>query len=209
MNPHWPRLIAFTGLSGAGKDTAAEPLAAAGYIRHNFGDLIKRELDTLISRHFQCSAFTEHRPDKERFRRTLEAWGEDNYHRLQAEYFRLIDHTPSNYVRIVNTRLVRVEEAKAWRERGGVLIEIHRPGLEPATEREAEWRWRIMPHTDAVVSNDGTPEVLHNRLFQWLDRWGANAAKTTQAPAASVQANVDGEGLRGGPSGPSDLVPSP
>lgn len=159
-----PDRIAFVGYARAGKDEAAKALYPLGYARSNFGDLIKSELDDLVKRHFRFSAFTEIDQQKQRIRATLQAWGDDNYDRLLGLYF---SHLPK---RVVNTRLVRVAEAKRWVEEGGVLVRVTRPGISPATE----WEFRAMQDLEdiidfhAVIVNDGTVEELHRNTFNKL-----------------------------------------
>lgn len=146
----WPDLVAFTGLSGAGKDEAAKCLLDAGYRRHNFGDIIKRQLDPLVKKHLGFSAHTEDRTKKAIIRRTLEMWGEDNYENILAEF---LDTLPK---RAVNTRLVRLKEAYAWKQRGGVIVCIERPNHRPATEWEAD---RLQELIDANVID----ATVHNK----------------------------------------------
>lgn len=159
-----PPLVALAGLSGTGKDTAAEWLIHRGYVKHAFGCIIKRELDPLIRQYFGFSAFTEDRAQKAQIRRTLESWGEDSYQRILDEYMQTMP------TRAVNTRLVRCIEARAFRGRGGVIIEVVRPGVAPATEWEVE-RMRELHAArliDATITNAGTVADLHAELAATL-----------------------------------------
>jgi hypothetical protein len=131
VNLKYP-LIAFVGYARAGKDEAAKPLIAAGYNRVCFGDLIKRQLDTLIQRHFGFSAFTEDTAQKAKIRRTLENWGEDNYENIFNYFF---THLPNP---AVNTRLCRLREAREWVGRGGIIVQVTRPGVGPETAWSGE-----------------------------------------------------------------------
>lgn len=159
-----PSLVAFTGFAGAGKDEAAKWLSARGYKRHNFGDIIKKQIDPIVQENFGFSAFTEDRDQKAKIRRVLEEWGEANYQSIMDEYF--ADLTPP----AVNTRLVRVQEAEAWKARGGRIIEVRRANLQAATQWEYE-RLRELHaggFIDSVIGNDGTPEDLHRELVRVL-----------------------------------------
>lgn len=160
-----PRLVAFAGYANAGKDEAAKALLARGYIRHNFGDVIKRQVDRLIKRYFGFSAFTEDRTQKERIRRTLESWGEDNYDRILKDFLGGVPDLG------VNTRLVRCREATAWRALGGVIVEVDR-GNEPATawERDRLAELRAAGFIDATVKNDSTVEDLHRAVIDELQK---------------------------------------
>lgn len=153
-------LIAFAGYAGAGKDEAARPLIEAGYRRHCFGDIIKRQLDGIIHQYFGFSAFTEDRTKKERIRRTLESWGDDNYDAILREYFATLPE------KAVNTRLVRVREALAWRESGGLIYEVWNPNVKPATSWEAKnlQELRESGVIQTVIENNGSIEDLHAKV---------------------------------------------
>lgn len=158
--------IAFTGYSRSGKDTAAEPLIAGGYVRKCFGDIIKQQLDGLIRLHFGFSAFTEKDEEKKKIRPLLELWGETNYENIFNQFFASLPW------KCVNTRLCRVPEGERWIKEGGVIIEIVRPGLAPATRWELREMNKLRPLVWARVLNDGTPEDLHreiSNLFELRD----------------------------------------
>ena len=52
-------LIAFAGYAREGKDAAATRLISLGWKRIAFGDIIKRQIDSLVQQHLGFSAFTE------------------------------------------------------------------------------------------------------------------------------------------------------
>lgn len=149
-------LIAFCGFARSGKDEAAKPLIAANYNRVCFGDIIKQQLDTLIQRHFGFSAFTEVSEEKAKIRRTLENWGEDNYDNIFAHFFKTLPNPA------VNTRLCRLPEGREWVARGGIIIEVVRPGVEAETQWSAD-RVRELNEAGLVhktIYNFGTVEDL-------------------------------------------------
>lgn len=153
-------LIAFAGYAREGKDAAAQRLVALGWRRIAFGDIIKRQIDPLVQQHLGFSAFTEDDSQKKQIRPILEQWGEVNYDGVMKEFF---DTLPP---RAVNTRLVRLREAKEWIKRGGIILRIRRPGVAPATEWEAA---RLQELYDGgvvhdTIINDGTVEQLNNRV---------------------------------------------
>ena len=155
-------MIAFAGYAGAGKDVAATNLITGhGYKRRCFGDIIKRQVDGLVLEHFGFSAFTEDRSQKVQIRRTLESWGEDNYDAILEEFMTSLPE------RVVNTRLVRVREANEWCEAGGVIWEITRPGVGPATQWEADRleELRDSQRITRIFTNDQDPENLAVRVF--------------------------------------------
>ena len=153
-------LIAFAGYAREGKDAAATRLINLGWKRIAFGDIIKRQIDSLVQQHLGFSAFTENDTQKKQIRPILEQWGEVNYDVVMKEFF---DSLP-NYA--VNTRLVRLREAKEWIKRGGIILRIRRPGVEPATEWE---RTRLQELYDGgvihdTIINDSSIDVLWDRV---------------------------------------------
>jgi hypothetical protein len=152
--------IAFCGYSRTGKDTAALPLLVAGYERRAFGDIIKRQIDTLVTHHMGFSAFTTISEEKAKIRRTLESWGEDNYDAILEEFFNELPE------RCVNTRLCRVREARRWIEEGGVLVEIARKPNLPHTEWEQRTmvEMRSLGLVSKVIHNDSTEAELHRHV---------------------------------------------
>ena len=159
-------LIAFAGYAREGKDAAAQRLIASGWKRCAFVDIIKRQLDPLIKHHLGFSAFTEDDTQKKQIRPILEQWGEVNYDGVMREFF---DTLPA---RAVNTRLVRLREAKEWMRRGGVILRIRRPGVEPATDWERD---RLQELYDGgamhdTILNEGTVEQLWNRVQHYAER---------------------------------------
>jgi hypothetical protein len=153
-------LIAFAGFAREGKDAAAAKLVSLGWSRTAFGDIIKRQVDSLVKQHLGFSAFTEIDLEKRKIRPILEQWGEVNYDGVMQEFFGSLP----NYA--VNTRLVRLREAKEWIDRGGIILRIRRPGVEPATDWE---RTRLQELYDGgvihdTIINDSSLEVLWDRV---------------------------------------------
>ena len=159
-----PNRIAFAGYSGVGKDEAAKVLYQYGYVRHNFGDIIKGDVDELIKKHFGFSAFTEVREEKAKIRRTLESFGEDNYESVTRRFF---ERLPS---KTVNTRLIRVAEARRWKETGGVIVRIDRLGVGAFTAWELDRMLELEASglIDARVINDGSSADLHEKIMSIL-----------------------------------------
>lgn len=122
-------LIAFCGYARSGKDEAAKTLITeAAYNRVCFGDIIKKQLDAVVQKHLGFSAFTEVDEEKAQIRPILEQWGEVNYDNIFKYFF---EHLPTP---AVNTRLCRIREAREWIARGGILVEVQRPGVGPETQ---------------------------------------------------------------------------
>jgi hypothetical protein len=154
--------IALTGYAKAGKDTAAEALFQYGYQRRCFGDIIKRQLDSLVQAHLGFSAFTSDPQEKAQIRHVLEHWGDANYDSITEEYFADLPY------KAVNTRLVRSREARQWIDRGGVVIEVHRPGFAACSQWEADnlqelYREKLI---HGVIVNGGDVSELHQEMLK-------------------------------------------
>lgn len=124
-------LIAFAGYARCGKDTACDALVPHGYKRVAPGDIIKRFSDSLCLKHLGFSAFTQVDEQKKLIRPLLETVGDTFYDAIMEEYFETLPE------KAVNGRMVRPQEAYEWKERGGYIVMIVRPGVAPATEWEA------------------------------------------------------------------------
>ena len=156
-----PRRVAFTGFARAGKDCAAIPLIQASFVRRCFGDIIKKQVDSLVKDNLGFSAYTEVDTQKNLIRPLLETWGDVNYSGVMSEFFALLPDA------VVNTRLCRVAEAREWKRQGGIIILVEREKngeTMPATtawEHDVVWALRASGLIDIVLVNDGTIEQLH------------------------------------------------
>ncbi len=182
------KLIALTGYAGAGKDEAAAPLIAAGWERFAFGDVIKNIFDGLVWEHLGFSAHTKDREQKSRIRGLLVHGGEAFYEKVFAAYFHPSFASPV-LGPLVNTRLMRVREAVKWKECGGIIIEVVRPGVGAAEPMEAAWleEIRAAGHIDHRISNGGTVQALHQAVCVIAGIPMAPAASPLEvAPALTV-----------------------
>lgn len=172
-----PRLVAFAGYAGTGKDTAARPLLAAGFRRLCFGDVIKDLFDPLVRQHLGFSAHTGDRTEKAQIRELLVHGGEAFYAPVSRRFFAAVDDLIDQDRRVVNTRLCRPPEAREWRRRGGLIIELVRPGCGPAEPMEAQWleELRSLGLIGATVVNDGDVETLHRQVLQAAGLQKANS----------------------------------
>lgn len=155
--------IALTGFARTGKDEIGKILVEwHGYERRAFGDIIKKQLDPLISEQLGFSAFTEDDKQKQGIRGVLEQWGMANYDAITDELFSGMPE------RCVNTRLCRAQEARRWIEEGGEIWNVTRPNVRPATEWEFEM-WQEIEHEigfDRCVRNDGTLAKLRSKILE-------------------------------------------
>ena len=129
MFPH----IAFAGYARAGKDTACDLLVNEfGYTKTAFGSVMKRQIDPFVRQFLGFSAFTEVDAEKKKIRALLECWGDTFYEAITKEFF---DTLPD---KAANARIVREPEAREWVKRGGIIVEIQRPGYGPSTDWERD-----------------------------------------------------------------------
>lgn len=181
--------IAFCGYAGVGKDAAAEILIQLGWKRRAFGDIIKRQVDGIVQQHLGFSAFTPDRTQKEKIRRTLEAWGEDNYAAISDEFFRDLPEF------CVNTRLVRVPEALRWKELGGQLWLVKRPGVRPATQWESDQLSELFGQVgfDQVIDNNWNLHLLWKQVAMraGVSQISADAVRERLREQAARQESLD------------------
>jgi len=177
-------LIAFTGYAGSGKDEAAVPLIAAEWERRAFGDIIKDIFNPLVRQHLGFSAHTQDRGQKSLIRGLLVHGGEAFYDAVFGRYFHPGFNSPAFHP-LVNTRLMRLREAVKWKECGGIIIEVVRPGVEPAEPMEAAWleEIRAAGHIDHLIVNGGTVQSLHQAVCA--------IAGIPMAPSPSPSLEVD------------------
>lgn len=162
--PPQPKLVAFTGYGGSGKDEAARPMAAHGYTRRCFGDVIKKQIDPLIQEHLGFSAFTDNPVRKLQIRPVLEQWGEVNYANIRDEFFKDLPEY------CVNTRISRMAEVEEWIQRGGVLFAVSRPGVVAQTPWEARVVEEHLAHDciSLIILNDRDTTALHRLMVDLL-----------------------------------------
>jgi hypothetical protein len=172
--------IALTGYARTGKDAVGIILhdIEPRFVRVAMGDHIKRQLDPLVHEQLGFSAFTEIDAEKKRIREVLVHWGYANYEKLLAA---LIDEARQHQF-VVNTRIFRLEECRAWKAMGGLIWAVNRPGTSPAEPKEAEELQRIQSAKliDATIYNTASLGWLHDQVTQ---AWLAAAASTTHSPA--------------------------
>ena len=161
--------IALHGYARVGKDEVGKILASRyGLGRVAFGDLIKSDLDELIHRHLGFSAFTTSDEQKAKIREVLVHWGYSNYQSIEKRFF---DALPE---RAVNTRIFRARECSLWRERGGKILLVKRPGYNAAEPKEREELDQCIAAglIDGVVHNDLDIKHLETQCDYWMGQFG-------------------------------------
>jgi hypothetical protein len=183
-------LIALTGYSRCGKDVAADALVSIGYERRCFGDIIKHLVQIAgpsewegfaewlqetnrnsqrisqiatgwsVVKDLGYSPFTQDDDVKPMLRPILEDYGIWKYNEVVEQFFHNLP------AKCVNSRLCRVDEGKMWRDRGGIIVKIIRPGNDSHTEVERIWMEELHEACliDMVVGNDGDIHHLHEAI---------------------------------------------
>lgn len=158
--------VAFHGYARVGKDTAGQALIEAfpGMERVVLGDIIKRDVDKVLREYTGISAFTNDPVKKEQIRGFLVEAG---YYRYDY-YLSLFQRELEGKNLVVNTRIFRLEECIWWVERGGIIIEIQRPGYGPSEPREEEELQlvRSIGLIHATVVNDGDIDTFKRRVVE-------------------------------------------
>ena len=184
------QLVALTGYSRSGKDTAADHLVSLGYERRAFGDIIKglvanagpstfrffRDwlLDTgrpqpriseiaygwSLVKLCGVDPFTQDDSIKPHLRALLEDYGIYRYDEVTSTFFSTLP------AKCVNSRLCRAQEATEWKRRGGVIVEVVRPGGKPHTDQERRWVEELHEAglVDVILKNDGSIIQLNHAV---------------------------------------------
>jgi hypothetical protein len=159
--------IAIHGYARVGKDEVGKILMDHyGLQRRAFGDLIKSDLDELVNAHLGFSAFTEIDSEKKQIRKILVDWGYANYESIEKRYFANLP----KYV--VNTRIFRPRECKLWKEHGGIVLHVIRPGYGPAEPSEEHELKACIEQglVDDVIMNDGDLDRLRYVTMEVMKR---------------------------------------
>jgi len=124
-------------------------------------------------------AFTENDDLKRHLRRILERGGELIYDWVIREYFRVLDAKWSAGKNVVNTRLVKLPEARRWTERKGLIYLVDRKGWPAQTPWEAENVpvLRDSGFVHATLHNDGTLEDWQQKARDFT-AWFADLQET-------------------------------
>lgn len=177
------RIVGFTGLAGAGKNEAANCLKPLGFRQLSFAEPIRvamitldpiiymdeemklRRLSEVVG---ECGWDAAKRAHPE-IRCLLQRFGTEVGREQFGETFwidRVMQVIDAHYKDDFTITDVRFPgEALAIRERGGIVIEIHRNGLIPMNH-SSENIAAVRPYVTAVVSNNDSIESLHWQVME-------------------------------------------
>lgn len=168
-------LIGFAGAAGAGKDSAAKPLIRAGAERRAFADPIRSVLYALNPYVDDCACrlvdlvqdegWENAKRSTPEVRRMLQDLG-SAVRQTNLTYW--IDLTLTDLPPLAVITDVRYpNEAKAIRQRGGIIVQIIRPGLKRVSEHDSETP--MAPDlVDVVIVNDGDLKQLQTQVMAKL-----------------------------------------
>lgn len=189
-----PRLVAFAGLAGAGKDTAAEYLCAHyGFVRAAFADVLKDMAAQMLddAGHGYANLYEPglkerpiaglHNISARRLMQTMGDWGRELHPDIWVTLLagRLGMH-PSQH-NPVHDRIalsdVRFPNEAAWAQaQGGTLVLITRAQAEAVHEHISEQHISALP-VDCQLANDGaTPLSLWLQLDVLMAEMGLGKA---------------------------------
>ena len=162
--------IALHGYAGAGKDEVGTRLINRidNMVRVAFGDIIKKQVDSICLKHLKFSAFTSDREQKKVIREFLVHWGYANYQAILDEFLLKLP------VRCVNTRIFRLEEAHEWSAKGGFIVLVKRPRHNAAEPME---KLELQRCVDAglinyTLNNNGSLVNLDTKVGKMIDALG-------------------------------------
>jgi hypothetical protein len=181
-------LIGLCGTAGSGKDEFAAAAASLGIVRVALADKVREVLyamDPIVGRHPENGTCVPRRlrpfvddvgwDQAKQFpevRRLLQALGtEGGRGVLGADVWvnaalGVLSATPLAVV----TDVRFPNEMHAIRERGGFIVRIERPGVEPPNAHISERAWRDQP-VEVTVVNDGTLEQWRERARSLCQTW--------------------------------------
>lgn len=176
----FPKLIAFTGRAGSGKDTASAALKDL-YHNHNFADALKYACMAKFGLSWE-DVFTQ-----EGKMRYNDVWGRTNREILQQEGTEAskpfwgediwiktweLKYDPMKATVVTDCRFV--PEAKKIKELGGIIIGVFRPDQEDTAGDHISEQGLPQEYIDYSVLNIGTIEELHTHVINTIDWHIAN-----------------------------------
>jgi hypothetical protein len=184
-----PIIIGLAGRAGVGKDTVAEQLRDAGFIRFAFAEPLRQMLVAHLDLHGFNPYWINDRGFKET---TLPVFGRSVRQHLQTMGAALRQDDPDYWVRCLALRAglvdgrqpagdrivisdVRYRNEASWiRSRGGRIVRVLRH-VDPVADHESE---RQVDHmaADLTIVNDGTLDDLRAQVAQVLSLLEARGA---------------------------------
>lgn len=175
-------LVGFAGVARSGKDTAAGALLSAGWQRKAFADKVKEVLYALdpriVDEHY-AEGLTSLRYEVDGYgweitkdcypevRRYLQRLGTEGVRSVLGEnvWVDALLRDTETWGPTVITDVRFPNEADAIRARGGLVLLIERPGLEPIAEPEHASENALAGYVfDGVIRNDGTVWGLYTSV---------------------------------------------
>ena len=177
------RIIGLTGYARSGKDTIAQQfIKNDGYERIGFADSLKQILYSLNPRielfnddfigHWHIKNIVDGRGWEEakkepEIRQLLQRLGTEGGRVALGEdiWVKTLFNNPHG-ARIVIPDVRFENEANEIRRRGGVVVQITRPGVGPVNDHDSD---KIDFKADYIIVNDKTPEDAYNVLMSYME----------------------------------------
>jgi hypothetical protein len=164
-------LLGLAGYAGCGKDTLAEAMRPAGWSRVALADRIRAtayDLDTTVAEAVDDTDWDQAKRENPYVREYLQFIGQVMRASLGPDVWlnAALAQLPPGLVVITDVRMPN--EADAIKALGGRVIEITRPGVEPANSHVTELGLDGYDF-DASFVNDHTPAHLAADVLLWLE----------------------------------------
>lgn len=159
------RLIGLTGFARSGKDHLAR---AIGWKRAAFADALKRDVAGMLGLTMEGLEGL-----KQKLRPLLVEYGKAQ-RLIDPDYWvKRIQFDPEADTVITDVRYIN--EARWVKERGGIVVYVNRPGIEPANDEEANSIHELLAHTyHHGVTNEGEGGIERLREIV-IEEFGAVA----------------------------------
>jgi hypothetical protein len=159
------KLIGLVGYPSSGKDALASELCLwGGFTRYAFGDAVKslllatdktygNSLERLEN--WKRKGINETRERLQRLGQTLRDFDEDFW----------VKSMPETLAELAVVTDVRYDNELQWvKDKGGIVVAIHRPGYGPVNDHKSETNTtRLLDMADTTLTNNGTIKELAAR----------------------------------------------
>ena len=179
-----PKIIAFIGDRGCGKDAACDAMAVHGFRKLAFADPLREVCRTafgLTTEEMGDRDLKEQRLDRFPFRSprqilmTVGTEGfRDHFPGVWVEAFKRSASLPGG-VAVPDCRFA--DEAQAIQELGGLLIRVHRPGVKTVDAHRSELEWQSFTFDGVLINDCRSAEEWKTKVVRTHQAWLAIAGE--------------------------------
>lgn len=171
-------IFAFTGKMKSGKTEACKYLELHGYHKVGFKDAMLEEMkqtfpDFLeqIASFYKCTIDDLFKIKPTEIRKFMQNYGTDLRRKDDLEYWtKKWTNESYNYINICVDDCRFLNEAKAVKDRNGIIVRITRDGLPESTHESEKEMDNIV--SDFDIDNNGTIKELHDKIDVVLKYYG-------------------------------------